>query len=105
MSQITTHVLDTAEGRPARGIPVRLESGDGTVLAKAQTDTDGRCRELGPESIDAGTYRLVFETEAYLGPDAFFPQASVTFRIDGSGAHYHIPLLLSPFAFSSYRGS
>lgn len=105
MSHITTHVLDTAKGRPARGIPVRLESGEGVVLAKAETDADGRCSDLGPETLDQGVYRLVFETEVYLGPDAFFPQASVTFRIEDSGAHYHIPLLLSPFAFSTYRGS
>ncbi|NKQ56446.1 hydroxyisourate hydrolase [Amycolatopsis sp. K13G38] len=104
MSLVTTHVLDAAAGRPARGIPVRLESGD-TLIASGHTDDDGRIRDLGPERLDPGVYRLVFDTEAYLGPEGFFPEITVSFRITDPGAHHHVPILLSPFAYSTYRGS
>ncbi|TVT54249.1 hydroxyisourate hydrolase [Amycolatopsis rhizosphaerae] len=104
MSLVTTHVLDAAAGRPAAGIPVRLEA-RGTVLARGLTDDDGRVRELGPERLDPGVYRLVFDTAAYLGPDGFFPEIIVSFRITDPEAHHHIPILLSPFAYSTYRGS
>ena len=104
MSLVTTHVLDTATGRPAPGIEVVLESG-GKIVAKGRTDDDGRIRDLGPETLPAGVYRLTFDTGAYLGPDAFFPEVSLTFRITDPGAHHHLPLLLSPFAYSTYRGS
>ncbi|MBN6033407.1 hydroxyisourate hydrolase [Amycolatopsis sp. 195334CR] len=104
MSLVTTHVLDTATGRPAPGIEVVLES-DGKIVAKGRTDDDGRIRDLGPETLPAGVYRLTFDTGAYLGPDAFFPEVSLTFRITDPGAHHHVPLLLSPFAYSTYRGS
>lgn len=105
MSAVTTHVLDTANGCPARGVPVRLQTADGRTLGAAETDADGRCRELGPARLDPGVYRLVFDTAAYLGEHAFFPEVSVAFRIADGAAHHHVPLLLSPFAFSSYRGS
>ncbi|MGH3438797.1 MAG: hydroxyisourate hydrolase, partial [Sciscionella sp.] len=98
-------VLDTARGRPAAGVAVRLESSAGNEIASAGTDADGRCRELGPEQLAAGIYRLVFDTGGYLGEESFFPEVTVTFRISEGTAHHHIPLLLSPFAFSSYRGS
>jgi 5-hydroxyisourate hydrolase len=101
---VTTHVLDTAKGRPAAGIAVRFETADGEPIAVESTDADGRIRDLGPETLAAGVYRLIFETGAYLGPDAFFPEVALTFRI-GSDAHYHVPLLLSPYAYSTYRGS
>jgi len=104
MSLVTTHVLDTAAGRPAQGVPVRLESG-GALIASGHTDDDGRIRDLGPERLDPGVYRLVFDTAAYLGPDGFFPEITVTFRITDPGAHHHVPVLLSPFAYSTYRGS
>ncbi|MGC7097494.1 hydroxyisourate hydrolase [Amycolatopsis lurida] len=104
MSLVTTHVLDTATGRPAPGIEVVLE-GSGKIVAKGRTDDDGRIRDLGPETLPAGVYRLTFDTGAYLGPDAFFPEVSLTFRITDPGAHHHVPLLLSPFAYSTYRGS
>ncbi|MGA6168421.1 hydroxyisourate hydrolase [Amycolatopsis magusensis] len=104
MSLVTTHVLDTASGRPAAGIEVEL-SDRTTTVAKGRTDDDGRIRDLGPETLPAGVYRLTFDTGAYLGPDAFFPEVSLTFRISDPGAHHHVPLLLSPFAYSTYRGS
>ncbi|MGH3413644.1 MAG: hydroxyisourate hydrolase [Marmoricola sp.] len=114
-SAVTTHVLDTARGRPAAGVPVRLEqvtdAGAG-VLAESVTDGDGRVAELGPERLDPGTYRLVFDVAAYAsssGQDCFFPEVALSFTASGptspDGAHYHVPLLLSPFAYSTYRGS
>ncbi|MEQ0558774.1 hydroxyisourate hydrolase [Amycolatopsis sp. NEAU-NG30] len=105
MSLVTTHVLDTAAGRPAAGIAVRFETADGTPIAEGRTDDDGRIRDLGPDTLDPGVYRLVFDTGAYLGPDAFFPEVTLAFRITDGTAHHHVPLLLSPFAYSTYRGS
>jgi 5-hydroxyisourate hydrolase len=105
MSLVTTHVLDTAAGRPAAGIPVRFERGDGEPIAEGVTDEDGRIRDLGPETLAPGVYRLVFDTGAYLGPDAFFPDVTLAFRIADGTAHHHVPVLLSPFAYSTYRGS
>lgn len=113
MSGITTHVLDTALGRPASGVPVRLEIRAGSgwrSLARALTDADGRSHQLLPESSElaVGTYRLTFDTGAYfrsLGSEPFFPEASVVFEVKDPEQHYHVPLLLSPFAYSTYRGS
>ncbi|MFJ9785304.1 hydroxyisourate hydrolase [Amycolatopsis sp. NPDC101161] len=105
MSLVTTHVLDTATGRPARGIAVRFETAEGKPIADGRTDDDGRIRDLGPETLEPGAYRLVFDTGAYLGPEAFFPEVALTFRIADGTAHHHVPLLLSPFAYSTYRGS
>jgi 5-hydroxyisourate hydrolase len=105
VSLVTTHVLDTATGRPAKGIAVRFETAEGKPIADGRTDDDGRIRDLGPETLDPGAYRLVFDTGAYLGPDAFFPEVALTFRIADPAAHHHVPLLLSPFAYSTYRGS
>jgi 5-hydroxyisourate hydrolase len=109
MTTITTHVLDTARGRPAAGIPISLEraTGDGwEAVGSAATDADGRVRELGPPGPDPpGRYRLTFDTGAYLGEDAFFPQVSVDFRVEPGEGHYHVPLLLSPYGYSTYRGS
>lgn len=118
MSAITTHVLDTALGRPAAGVPVRLErvTDDGSMqVASASTDAGGRITELGPAQLEPGTYRLVFGTAAYasarrdeaLWPPQppFFPEVAVTFTVAGRGGHYHVPLLLSPFGYSTYRGS
>ena len=100
MSRITTHVLDTALGRPAAGIPVTLMDAASAVLAEGVTDADGRVRDLGPEELAAGDYRLVFETRG-----EFFPRVTLEFTLDAGTSHYHVPLLLSPFAFSTYRGS
>jgi 5-hydroxyisourate hydrolase len=107
-SAVTTHVLDAAQGRPAQGVPVRLEAqvdGVWSLLGAGHTDDDGRLRDLGPESLAAGVYRLVFDTGAYHGPEAFYPEITVCFRIPAPGMHHHVPILLSPFAYSTYRGS
>ena len=99
-ASLSTHVLDTTTGRPAAGLAVMLER-DGTVIATAATDADGRIRELGA-SLVAGRYRLVFEVRAYAA-DAFF--ARVALDIELGGGHTHVPLLLSRYGVTSYRGS
>lgn len=109
MSAITTHVLDTARGRPAAGVPVRLEHG-GTVLGSGATDADGRLRGLTPADgpLAPGVYRLVFDTGAYFraqGTEAFYPHVSIDFHVRDGAQHHHVPLLLSPFGYSTYRGS
>jgi 5-hydroxyisourate hydrolase len=104
MSAITTHVLDTAAGHPAVGIAVRLEGQGGEVLGDAVTDRDGRVHTLGPATLSAGRYRLVFDTAGYFA-ESFFPEIVITFTVADPAQHYHVPILLSPFAFSTYRGS
>ncbi|CAN5341815.1 hydroxyisourate hydrolase [soil metagenome] len=107
MSAITTHVLDVALGRPAVGVPVRLEAGD-EVLAEAVTGDDGRVTDLGPDTVAAGTYRLAFGTAAYFaatGQRGFYPEVSITFELTDPAQHYHVPLLLAPYGYSTYRGS
>ena len=109
VSHITTHVLDAALGRPAQGVAVQLFARDGDAwipIADAVTDADGRATQLGPERVPAGEYRLRFDTGAYFGArdiPTFYPEALLTFRVDET--HCHVPLLLSPFAYSTYRGS
>ena len=114
MSGITTHVLDTAAGRPAAGVAVKLEvrSADRgwVTLAERTTDPDGRARDLVADGrrLNAGTYRITFGTGAYFaarGVSAFYPEATVVFEVREPGEHYHVPLLLSPFGYSTYRGS
>ena len=111
MSTLSTHVLDTVRGEPASGIPVRLERADGCELGRAVTDADGRISDFGVAGLTAGTYRLVFETGPYLSAhggkvsEPFFPEVVVTFAADGLRPKYHVPLLLSPFSYSTYRGS
>ncbi len=103
---LSTHVLDATSGRPATGVAVRLARGS-TVLAEAATDADGRVRDLFPD-LAAGTYTLTFGTGGYFaatGQQGFYPEVVVTFRVESGGRHYHVPLLLSPFAYSTYRGS
>ena len=107
MSPITTHVLDTAHGRPAIGVPVTLEyesEGIWTRIGRRTTGDDGRIRDLMPigASLQPGKYRITFATAAY---SSFFPSIEITFVIEDAAAHYHIPLLLSPFGYSTYRGS
>ena len=110
MSQVTTHVLDTALGRPAAGVPVALEhhrSGTWTPLAMAATSADGRVARLGADVLEPGTYRLTFDTSTYFSStdqDGFFPEVTLVFAVR-AGEHYHLPLLLSPFAYNAYRGS
>ncbi|HEY1970218.1 MAG TPA: hydroxyisourate hydrolase [Pseudonocardia sp.] len=107
---LSTHVLDSVRGRPAAGVGVRLESArqSGTQrLAAATTDADGRIRELAAE-LPAGTYRLTFDTGAYfaeLGQPAFYPEVTVSFTVTDPLRHHHVPLLLAPFAYSTYLGS
>lgn len=111
MSAITTHVLDTARGRPAPGVAITLERVEGdqrTPLARGETDADGRLRDLLPGPIETGIYRLVFDTARYFagqGVPSFYPEVAITFQVRGAGEHYHVPLLLSPFGYSTYRGS
>ena len=106
MSTISTHVLDTALGRPAEGIRVLLEGLDGTAIAQANTDHDGRIKEIGG-LLAPGMYRLRFEVGAYFrrtNRENFYEDSPIAFRVTGD-PHYHVPLLLSPFGYSTYRGS
>lgn len=110
VSFITTHVLDSMAGRPAAGIDVVLEHRDGQwrEVGRGTTDADGRIGDLGPETLRSGTYRITFDTGAYFAATetpTFYPEVSITFHIDEDEKHYHVPILLSPFAFSTYRGS
>jgi 5-hydroxyisourate hydrolase len=106
---LSTHVLDNTRGEPAAGVPVRLlrHDGDGWVaVADARTDADGRLRDWVPDGQwQAGWFRLVFDTGAYLGPDAFYPQVVVDFTVHDPARHHHVPLLLSPYGYTTYRGS
>lgn len=110
MATISTHVLDTSTGRPADGVRVTLSrADDATPLGTGETDADGRIRALPADgaALDAGPYRLRFETAAYFarsGREAFYPEVVVAFTVAGDG-HYHVPLLLSPFGYATYRGS
>ena len=110
-SAITTHVLDTALGRPAAGVSVRLEQAgpEGwAVLGERVTDADGRIREIGPAHVPEGTYRFTFDTGGYFaadGRETFFPEVTITFSVTEPESHYHVPILLSPFSVSTYRGS
>jgi 5-hydroxyisourate hydrolase len=114
MSTVTTHILDTSRGTPAPGVNVTLTvlgKGDmWTRIGTATTDVDGRIKSfLQPgKSLEIGTYRLRFDTHAYhaaQGVQGFFPHVDVIFSIREVGRHHHVPLLLSPFAYSTYRGS
>jgi 5-hydroxyisourate hydrolase len=108
MGTVSTHVLDSARGRPAVDVGVRLESSDGAEIAKGRTDADGRIGDLAPEPLAAGTYRLVFDTAGYFaatGQRGFYPEVAVAFTVDDPAEHCHVPLLLAPFAYSTYRGS
>jgi 5-hydroxyisourate hydrolase len=113
MSPITTHVLDTSTGKPGAGIAVSLEYKDGTGwqnIASGTTDGDGRLRGLigdGGE-FQVGEYRLTFEVGEYFGSqgvECFFPSVTLSFVVKDVGQHYHVPLLVSPFGYSTYRGS
>jgi 5-hydroxyisourate hydrolase len=114
MSAITTHILDTALGRPASGVPVALEIQSGEdgweLLGRGMTDTDGRVRNLlAPDYVPAeGVYRLTFDTNSYFTSqkiESFYPEVSVVFILRDTTQHYHVPLLLNPFGYSTYRGS
>ena len=107
MATLSTHVLDTSLGRPAAGIGVGLLSGSGEDLGSGVTDSDGRIASIGPARLDPGDYRLRFDTGAYFraaGVDAFYPEVTVAFTVGGD-EHFHVPLLLNPYGYSTYRGS
>ena len=104
---ISTHVLDAVSGKPAAGVPVTLLDAGHATLTSAYTDADGRIAALGTE-LSLGVYRLTFDTAAYFaaqGVSAFYPEVTITFEITDAAAKYHVPLLLSPYAYSTYRGS
>ena len=109
---ISTHVLDTARGRPVAGLAVTLSrrgaNGAWSVLANGVTDDDGRIKELSAGTVEAGDYRLQFATAAYFksaGAGGFYPEVSVVFSVTDPTANHHLPLLLSPFGYSTYRGT
>lgn len=113
MSQITTHILDTALGSPASGVTITLchrTGGDWSKVGSGRTNADGRVPDLCPQDkvLEAGTYRMHFAVSHYfdeINAPVFYPWAEVVFNIEGDGQHYHIPLLLSPYSYSTYRGS
>lgn len=114
MSHISTHVLDTTLGKPAAGVPVRLErqerAGNWVLLRSAQTDGDGRCTQLVPEKsiLSEGIYRLVFEIKSYYvsqSAASLYPVVEITFEVRKGESRFHIPLLLSPNGYTTYRGS
>ena len=111
---VTTHILDTSRGRPAAGVQVLLEyrgeGGDWQSISRGTTDIDGRLKTLHPDSkpLSPGVYRLTFDTGRYFetqGAAAFYPEVVVVFETAPGEKHYHVPLLLSPFGFSTYRGT
>ena len=113
MSTITTHVLDTSAGRPAAGVAVSLERAAGetwTLVGRAATDADGRVRSIVPSgaALSPGIYRLTFQTGTYFqraNTSTFYPSVNVVFEVADAEGHYHVPLLISPFGYSTYRGS
>jgi len=113
MSQITTHILDTTLGKPVHGVEITLHQQEGSgwkILAAGITNADGRIGNLLEQSeiLPAGIYKMRFETQPYfdgLGITAFYPFVEIVFQINGNGEHYHVPLLLNPFGYSTYRGS
>jgi len=105
---LSTHVLDTSLGRPAAGISIVLSTADGRELGRATTDSDGRVGSIGPDRLDAGGYRLRFDTAAYFtgtGTTGFYPEVTIAFTVADADQHYHVPLLLNPYGYSTYRGT
>ena len=105
MSGISTHLLDTTAGKPAAGVAVRLFRGERQVGAGV-TNHDGRCPALlgSNEGLEAGVYRVLFEIAEHF-PNSFYPEVAISFRVVDPSAHHHVPLLLSPFGYTTYRGS
>ena len=108
MSLISAHVLDAAAGVPAVAVTVRLTDASGVTLAEAVTDADGRVGDLGPDRLEPGVYQVVFGSGDYFAArrvESFHPEVVVRFAVAADQGHYHIPLLLSPYAYTTYRGS
>lgn len=114
MSGITTHILDVSIGKPAAGVMVRLDrqtnDGKWQNIGSARTDQDGRARELLSYGglVAVGVHRLTFDVESYFRDrqvECFYPEVTIAFSIEDASQHYHVPLLLSPFGYSTYRGS
>jgi 5-hydroxyisourate hydrolase len=114
MNRISTHILDVALGKPAKDVPVRLEkqesNGEWRVLSVLRTDSDGRCAQMLPEneSLRAGNYRLAFDTACYhlaQNVQGLYPVVEITFYVREGESHFHVPLLLSPHGYTTYRGS
>lgn len=112
MSGITSHVLDTSQGKPGSGIEIVLEragdNSDWQLVGRGTTNDDGRCPGLTGEEIEAGHYRINFLVDDYFkkqNADAFYPVVRIEFFVSDAQQHYHVPLLLNPFGYSTYRGS
>jgi len=112
-SPITTHILDTARGRPAQSVAVSLSRRDAQgnlhLVGRGKTNEDGRVTDLmAPGTLEAGVYSICFETAAYfesIGTASFYPEVTIAFHVSATDEHYHVPLLLNPFGYSTYRGS
>jgi len=111
MAGITTHVLDTSRGKPAAGVGVTLErrnaEGEWAPVGRGETDDNGRLKTLVAE-VETGVFRLTFDTGTYFRErhvESFFPEVTIVFEVRDTAQHYHVPLLLSPFGYSTYRGS
>jgi 5-hydroxyisourate hydrolase len=105
---ISSHILDTNLGKPAANVLIKLFDAEGSLLGEASTNADGRVTDFGLTEFNRGAYSLEFATSAYfdaLGQETFFPKAVIHFYVKDASQHYHIPLLISPFAYSTYRGS
>lgn len=108
MSHLSAHVLDAAAGAPAVGVTVELAGSTGDVIASTVTDRDGRVGDLGPGRLEPGRYQVTFGSGAYFaerGTDCFYPSVTVLFIVAPGQPHYHVPLLLSPYSYTTYRGS
>jgi len=114
MTRISTHVLDVTQGKPAREVAVRLDrqgsKGEWVTLSSSRTDADGRCNQLLPDhdALGAGLYRLAFDTAGYYLAQkvtGFYPVVEITFQVREGESQFHIPLLLNPYGFATYRGS
>lgn len=108
MGTLSTHVLDTSLGRPAQGVAIRLETAAGDPVGEGVTDGDGRVGTIGPDRLEAGDYRLRFASGDYFAAQetaGFYPEVVVVFTIGDADQHYHVPVLLNPYGYSTYRGS
>jgi 5-hydroxyisourate hydrolase len=108
VSELSTHVLDAVTGLPAPGLTVSLRDADGLELGYADTDSDGRVASVTGGELPEGTYRLTFDTGSWFSAreiENFYPEVTITFAVTDTTRHHHVPLLLSPFAYSTYRGS